>query len=186
MLIEEKEKWYNKKLMVIILCLTIFPLGIYGLWKSTILPKSFKVAFIVLLIIACYDLLVNNSTNLNKVSVITFYVIFGIIAFFLWLSEKSNIAFFGTIAFLIFFFYLLMLSFHYLPSKGQIFAKENLTFSNTIITDDDISELISNYNKASLFEKTALRNEPLFRKLLQQNIIGETKREEEQENQPTN
>ena len=67
----------------------------------------------------------------------------------------------------IFFF----LSFHIIPSRLKVFPKDNLTFNNTIITEGDISELIKRYNNASFFEKAAIRNEALPKKLIEKGII---------------
>lgn len=63
------------------------------------------------------------------------------------------------------------LPFHYIPSRGMIFPKNSLTFSYTIITEDDINTIISRYNKASLIEMQAINNEPVVRKLMEQGII---------------
>ena len=67
----------------------------------------------------------------------------------------------------IFFF----LSFHIIPSRHKVFPKDNFTFSNTFIMEDDISDLIRRYNDATFFEKASIRNEPLARKLIEKGII---------------
>ena len=63
------------------------------------------------------------------------------------------------------------LPFHYVPSQMTVFPKDHLTFSYTIITQDDIDELIERYNKASFFEKNAMNNESIVRKLKEKGII---------------
>ncbi|KAA6302547.1 MAG: hypothetical protein EZS26_001379 [Candidatus Ordinivivax streblomastigis] len=63
------------------------------------------------------------------------------------------------------------LPFHYIPDRSMVFPKENLTFSNTIITEDDIVRLIVRYNNASLFEQQAIMQEPLHRKLIENGVI---------------
>lgn len=63
------------------------------------------------------------------------------------------------------------LPFHYIPSKLMVFPKNNFTFSNTIITEEDIDQIIERYNSANIFEQTALNNEPLVRKLREVGVI---------------
>lgn len=63
------------------------------------------------------------------------------------------------------------LPFHYIPSKLMVFPKNNFTFSNTIITEEDINQIIKRYNSANIFEQTALNNEPLVRKLREVGVI---------------
>lgn len=65
------------------------------------------------------------------------------------------------------------LPFHYLPEHLMVFPKNELTFSNTFIFHDDIDILIKRYNNASFFEKQAIKQEPLVRKLMEKGIIFE-------------
>ena len=67
------------------------------------------------------------------------------------------------------------LSFHFVPSRGMVFAKSHLTFSYTIITEDDIQEIIKRYNNASFSQRIAMNNEPIIRKLMEKGIIKEVK-----------
>jgi predicted transcriptional regulator YheO len=55
----------------------------------------------------------------------------------------------------------------------KVFPKNNLTFSYTIITEDYVEKLIDRYNNASFFEKQAINEEPIVRKLMEQGIIYE-------------
>ncbi len=66
------------------------------------------------------------------------------------------------------------LTFHTIQSRLKVFPKDNFTFSNTIITEKNIKEVIDRYNNATFFEKNAIRNEALIKKLIQQGIIGPT------------
>jgi hypothetical protein len=66
------------------------------------------------------------------------------------------------------------LPFHYIPSRGMIFPKQSLTFSYTFITEGDISRIINRYNTANFLEQAAINNEPLMRKLRDQEIIVTT------------
>ena len=87
-------------------------------------------------------------------------------------SQKRN----GT-GFIILIIILLgiTLPFHYVPSHLKVFPKNNFTFSHTIVTQDDIDNLVERYNDASFFEKQAIKNEPFFRKLTEEGIIYEKK-----------
>jgi len=79
--------------------------------------------------------------------------------------------------FIIFAFVLLVITlpFHYVPSHLKVFPKNRITFSHTIITQEDIDNLIIRYNNASIFEKKTIRNEPFFRKLMEEGILYEIK-----------
>ena len=63
------------------------------------------------------------------------------------------------------------LPFHYAPNHGMAFPKENFTFSNTFIFDDDIERLVKRYNEANFFEKGAIVEEPLYKKLKEKGLI---------------
>jgi hypothetical protein len=65
------------------------------------------------------------------------------------------------------------LPFHYVPSHLAVFPKDNLTFSNTFITETDIDELLKRYNDASSFEKQSINQEPLMVKLRAKGIVKE-------------
>lgn len=68
---------------------------------------------------------------------------------------------------------IIILPFHYIPSRMMMFPKNSLTFSYTIITEDDINSIIERYNNASFFERQAINNEPIVRKLREKGIIVE-------------
>jgi len=71
----------------------------------------------------------------------------------------------------------LTLSFHYIPSRMMMFPKSNLTFSYTIISEEDINSIIERYNNASLFQRIAMNNEPIIRKLMEKGILLENNAE---------
>lgn len=74
---------------------------------------------------------------------------------------------------------LLTLPFHYVPSQLMVFPKDNLTFSYTIITQEDIDNLLKRYNDCeNIFQQQSIKTEPLFRKLSDQGIIFDKKKEE--------
>jgi hypothetical protein len=77
---------------------------------------------------------------------------------------------------------LLGLSYHWIPSRNITFPKDHLTFSNTLLFEDDIENLIDRFNSASPLEQAVIAQEPLSRKLLEKGIIyKETKKEIEEE-----
>jgi hypothetical protein len=83
--------------------------------------------------------------------------------------------FLGFITFVIIVL-LATLPFHYVSYSGnfRVFPKDNLTFSNTIILQEDIDNITKRYYDASTgFEQLAIRQEPLFRKLVDHGIIAE-------------
>ncbi len=68
---------------------------------------------------------------------------------------------------------ILILPFHYVPSKMMMFPKNDLTFSYTIITKNDIEMVLDRFDIASNFEKEAINNEPIMRKLMEKGLILE-------------
>jgi hypothetical protein len=73
----------------------------------------------------------------------------------------------------ILFILIITLPFHYVPSALTVFPKENLSFSYTIITPDDLDKLVERYyNCGNGFEQLSIRNEPLFRKLSERGILN--------------
>ena len=69
----------------------------------------------------------------------------------------------------------LILPFHYIPSRGMILTKENLSFRFTIITEHEIGKLIDRFNNASISEKSAINSEPVVRVLMAKGILEESK-----------
>ena len=82
------------------------------------------------------------------------------------------------------------LPFHYVFSNGSladVFPKDNLTFSNTFITQQDIDDLIKRYNDAGLIDKLSMRQDPLYKELMEHGIIREdNKNTENQQNDNDN
>ena len=83
-------------------------------------------------------------------------------------KRNSSIIIISLISLIIF-----MLSFHiFLGNDGfTIFPKSYFTFSNSIITQSEVNQLIDKYNKATLFERLSMQNDPLFKKLLEKELI---------------
>ena len=66
----------------------------------------------------------------------------------------------------------LTLPFHYVPSELKMFPKDNLSFSNTIITQKDVDNLLERYNSCeSIFQQQIIAEEPLFKKLNERGLI---------------
>ena len=92
-------------------------------------------------------------------------------------SDKKSYA--GHISLAIIFLVLLAtLSLHcvVLYDDIQIFPKDNFTFSNTLITQDDVSQIIRRYNESNFIGKIAIRNEPVVKKLFEKGIIMNTEK----------
>lgn len=69
---------------------------------------------------------------------------------------------------------LLTLPVHYAPEYGKVFLKETRSFKNTIITEEDVDRIITEYNHTkSLAGRAALASSPLCRTLREQGIIAD-------------
>ena len=54
----------------------------------------------------------------------------------------------------------------------KIFPKDHFTFKNTIITQEDLDDIIKRYNKSTnIFQQNAMNNDPFLRTLREQSII---------------
>jgi hypothetical protein len=83
-------------------------------------------------------------------------------------KRSSSIIILSLIGILIF-----TLSFHIFLGCDAftIFPKSYFTFSNSIITQSDVNQLIDKYNNATLFERVSMQNEPFFKKLVEKELI---------------
>lgn len=68
-----------------------------------------------------------------------------------------------------------ILPFHYVFYNGRlhVFPKDNFTFSNTVITNEDVSRIIKQYNNEAFIGKLSMRNDPIVKKLLDKGILIE-------------
>jgi len=57
---DQEIKWYDKKGLVAVLCVIIWPVGLYGLWKSNVFPKSWKICGTLLILLA-FMMIVNAA-----------------------------------------------------------------------------------------------------------------------------
>lgn len=82
--IEQQKQWYNKSGLVFLLCILIFPIGLYGLWKgnyrkitkisSTLLVLFFVIVFWALISTDTPQVTVNPSTILPGLEPVDVYL----------------------------------------------------------------------------------------------------------------
>lgn len=84
--------------------------------------------------------------------------------------QKNKTPYLGLLIFL-FIILFLTLPFHYVPSRMMVFPKDNLSFSYTFITEDDLMNIRNRINKASIFDQHAIINEPFIIKLREKGLI---------------
>lgn len=46
----EIQRWYNRPVLLVLLSVLVFPLGLYGLWKSEVISKIWKVVFAAIIL----------------------------------------------------------------------------------------------------------------------------------------
>ena len=63
-----KSNWYDKMWLVVILCIIIFPIGLYALWKNTIIPPGWKILGTIIISIIVFNQ-INNVFTDSPVSV---------------------------------------------------------------------------------------------------------------------
>ncbi|MDR3706378.1 MAG: hypothetical protein P4L28_10780 [Paludibacteraceae bacterium] len=61
---KKKPEWYNKKSTVILWCIFFFPVGLYAIWKSSVIPKGWKIGYTIL--IAILFIISQNKEKTNK------------------------------------------------------------------------------------------------------------------------
>ncbi|WP_375434996.1 hypothetical protein [uncultured Hymenobacter sp.] len=54
-------QWYNQPALVLLLCVLVLPLGLYGLWKSTTIPPPIKVIVLGSVTYLLYHLVARGS-----------------------------------------------------------------------------------------------------------------------------
>lgn len=87
------------------------------------------------------------------------------------INQTHSRRYFGWIIFLLVVLGL-TLPFHYVPTALRMFPKDHFTFKHTIITQEDVDEVIKRYNNANnIFEQNAMNNDPFIRTLREQGII---------------
>jgi hypothetical protein len=161
--------------------------GLNVLKDKIVWAKAAFWSFLILLGIIIAFALINNEVDVNfswslvaKYPFILFsYLTIYILANHLKKNKKKSKIIWIVISSVVLLFFL---SFHIVPSKLMIFPKDNLSFSNTFITKDDINDLLRRYNRATnIFEQQAIRQEPLMRKLMEKGIIYNISKKNEEE-----
>ncbi|HVA98480.1 MAG TPA: hypothetical protein VNG53_06260, partial [Bacteroidia bacterium] len=64
---EQKNEWYQKKWLVTLLCIVFFPIGLYALWKNTIIKKGWKIAITAFFALVVIANLSNKNSGGNNV-----------------------------------------------------------------------------------------------------------------------
>ena len=93
--------------------------------------------------------------------------------------------YFGWIVFLLIVLGL-TLPFHYVPTAMKMFPKDHFTFKHTIITEDDINQIIKSYNSSNIFEQNAMNNDPFIRTLKEEGIIVDKSKKSKLDDKDTN
>jgi len=47
--LNKQSNWYDKTWLVIILCVVIFPIGLYALWQNSMIPKGWKILITIII-----------------------------------------------------------------------------------------------------------------------------------------
>jgi hypothetical protein len=55
-----KPKWYDKKGVVLLLCIIVWPVGLFGLWKSNVFSKGWK-AGVTLVMLLAFIMIANSG-----------------------------------------------------------------------------------------------------------------------------
>ena len=60
-----KPKWYDKKGLVLVLCIIVWPVGLFGLWKSNVFSKVGKIG-VTLMVLLVFIMIANSGGNKSK------------------------------------------------------------------------------------------------------------------------
>jgi len=63
-----KPKWYDKKGMVAVLCVIFWPVGLYGLWKSNVFSKKWKVGGTLIVLMGLMMILSAGGNKSKEIS----------------------------------------------------------------------------------------------------------------------
>ena len=76
-----------------------------------------------------------------------------------------------TIGIVVVIFIGLTLPFHYLPYHGRVLVKANLTFKNTIVTNNDIEGIVKRYNNSNFMQQVQMRQDPFIQTLMESGVL---------------
>ena len=138
--------------------------------------KRFNIILLLSPFILTFILLLVQSDYGTRISILAYTILTGIIILFLYLLFKLLGKTLGFIALFVLIFGS-TLPFHYLIGCSndllQVIPKDHFTFEHTIITGQDVMELIERFNNASYAEQQGMRQDPLFQTLIKNGIIYE-------------
>lgn len=63
---DKNEAWYQKTWLVVLLCILIFPIGLYALWKNSKIKKGWKIFFTILILIICISNLGSDDSKTKQ------------------------------------------------------------------------------------------------------------------------
>lgn len=138
--------------------------------------KRFNIILLLSPFILTFILLLVQSDYGTRISILAYTILTGIIILFLYLLFKLLGKTLGFIELFVLIFGS-TLPFHYLIGCSndlvKIIPKDHFTFEHTIITGQDVMELIERFNNASFAEQQGMRQESVFRTLIKHGIIYE-------------
>ncbi len=138
--------------------------------------KRFNVILLLSPFILTFILLLVNLDSDTMGSILVFIIITGIIILILYLLFALLGKKLGFIALFVLIFGS-TLPFHYLigctTDLVEVIPKDHFTFEHTIITGQDVMELIERFNNASYAEQQGMRQDPLWQTLIKNGIIYE-------------
>ena len=62
---QQQQSWYDNKIAVTTLCIFLFPVGLYGLWKNNQISKGWKIGVTVLISIVFLAAMDNKKAKVN-------------------------------------------------------------------------------------------------------------------------
>jgi hypothetical protein len=138
--------------------------------------KRFNIILLLSPFILTFILLLVQSDYGTRISILAYTILTGIIILFLYLLFKLLGKTLGFIALFVLIFGS-TLPFHYLIGCSndllQVIPKDHFTFEHTIITGQDVLDLIERFNNASYAEQQGMRQDPLWQTLIKNGIIYE-------------
>ena len=138
--------------------------------------KRFYLGLLLSPFILTFILLLVQSDYGTRISILAYTILTGIIILFLYLLFALLGKKLGFIALFVLIFGS-TLPFHYLIGCSndlvKIIPKDHFTFEHTIITGQDVMELIERFNNASYAEQQGMRQDPLWQTLIKNGIIYE-------------
>ena len=146
--------------------------------NETSTKKDFYIGLGLLLcpLIVPYTIFLVRTDPSIRTNILVLTGLILIVVLFLYLQFKLLGKTLGFIALFVLIFGS-TLPFHYLIGCSndllQVIPKDHFTFEHTIITGQDVMELIERFNNASYAEQQGMRQDPLWQTLIKNGIIYE-------------